>query len=256
MATGSLSGIGMPTVTGPAAFYCDGDSFAAGTQGVVAGRLGQGQNNSPYKNPFANSGSLCYGNGSSIPQWSNGNTNPNGSRKPADGYGTITASGFTFNRPITVWRNPTYTPVFDAGYAYRMSPMHVASKSVDIAYASQTNGTAVQQYSSWEGDPQKFNILSSGSNWKIAMKLNNAKCVGPASNGTGNGTLMEVQDCNGGNNQAWTVTANAGNGAFTFKNVASGRCLDVNGVSTADGARIQLWDCSGQTNQQYKIQSY
>jgi ricin-type beta-trefoil lectin protein/GLTT repeat-containing protein len=256
LATGWLSGLGMPTVNAPAAFYCDGDSFLAGTQGVVAGRLGQGQNNAPYTNPYASSGSLCYYNGGSVPQWSAGSTNPDGSRKPADGYKAIGASGYTFNHAITVWRNPTYVPVFDPGYVYRMMPMQVTGKSVDVAYASQTNGTAVQQYASWEGDPQKFNILASGSNWKITMKANNAKCVGPVSNGTGNGTMMEIQDCNGGSGQAWSVTANASNGAFTFKNVASGRCLDVTGKSTADGARMEIYDCNGQTNQQFKVQSY
>jgi len=87
------------------------------------------------------------------------------------------------------------------------------------------------------------------------MKTNNAKCVGPVANGTVNGTLLEVQDCNGGNNQAWTVTADTATGAFTYKNVASGRCLDVVGGSTADGTRMEIWSCNGGSNQKFKIQS-
>ncbi|MFF0307867.1 glycoside hydrolase family 27 protein [Streptosporangium sp. NPDC004379] len=37
----------------------------------------------------------------------------------------------------------------------------------------------------------------------------------------------------------------------TIRGVASGRCLDVNGVSQANGAQVQIWDCNGQSNQQW-----
>ncbi|MEU9833069.1 ricin-type beta-trefoil lectin domain protein [Streptosporangium sp. NPDC048047] len=36
-----------------------------------------------------------------------------------------------------------------------------------------------------------------------------------------------------------------------IRGVASGRCLDVNGVSQANGAQVQIWDCNGQGNQQW-----
>ena len=244
----------MPTVTAPAAFFCDGDSFAAGNQGVVAGRLGKGSGNAPYKNPFGD-GALCRNNGNADGQYSNGRSYPNGAPRPADGYKAITASGFSFNRPITVWRNPTYAPLFGT-YAYRLSPMTGWGKSIDVWSGSQSNGTAIQQWSSSDNDAQKFNIMPSGGNWKIAMKANNGKCVGPAGNGTGNGTVLEVQDCNGGANQAWSVTADASSGGFTFRNIAANRCMDLLYGNTADGARIGMWDCNGGVNQKYKIQAY
>ena len=124
------------------------------------------------------------------------------------------------------------------------------------AYASQNNGTAVQQYASWDGDPQKFNILSSGSNWKIAMTANNNKCLNPIGSSTANGTQIEIRDCDGSSAQAWSVTADANTGAFTFKNVKSGRCLDVTGKSQSDGARMEIWDCSGGSNQKFAVQAY
>jgi hypothetical protein len=250
--TGDLGGIGMAGVTGPAAYFCDGNGFIGGNAGVVAGRLGKGQNNAPYKNPFGD-GTLCNNKGAG--HWTYGT----GGQPAPDGFQQMCTSNYCFQNgdTLTVWRNNTYVPVFDAGYVYRMSPMSAPSSSLDVAYGSTTNGTVVQQYTTWGGDPQKFNVLKNSSGtWTITMKLNNAKCVGPVSNGTANGTMMEVQDCNGGTNQAWTVTANATNGAFTFKNVASGRCLDVTGKSTADGTRMELYDCNGGTNQQYTIQSY
>ena len=109
-------------------------------------------------------------------------------------------------------------------------PKHVSGKSVDVAYASTNNGTAVQQWGTNTNTAQKFAILASGSNWKIAMKINTNKCFGPAYNGTGNSTAIEIQDCNGGNAQAWTATLVSGTtDTFNFKNVASNRCLDVSG---------------------------
>ena len=117
-----------------------------------------------------------------------------------------------------------------------------------------TNGTAVQQWGTNSNTAQKFAILASGTNWKIAMTINTNKCIGPAYNGTGNSTAIEVQDCNGGNAQAWTATLVSGTtDTFNFKNVAANRCLDVQGYSTADGARMQLYDCGGGNNQKFAV---
>ena len=114
----------------------------------------------------------------------------------------------------------------------------------------------MQQYSSWDGDPQKFKILASGSNWKIAMKANSNKCLDVQNGGTANGTVMEIQDCDGSIDQAFTVTTDAQTGAFQFKNVKSGRCLDVTGWSGADGARMEIYDCNNGANQRFKVQAY
>jgi len=249
--TGDLAYASKPGVTGPVAYFCDGAGFTAGSSGVVAGRLGAGQANSPYVNPFGN-GVLCK-NTNAVPQYTYGT----GGQSDPDGYKALYTSGGTaWNDAITVWRNNNYTPVFDAGYTYRISPMSATTKSVDVANASQNDGTAVQQYSSWDGDPQKFNILAVGGAWKVAMKANNNKCLNVVGGGTANGTQVEIRSCNGANEQLWTITPDVQTGAFQFKNVKSGRCLDVTGWSQADGARMEIYDCSGGANQKFKIQAY
>ena len=185
--------------------------------------------------------------------------NVNGVPDCPDGYKAITASGFTFNSAITVWRSNTYAPQFDPGYTYRMMPMDSnGGLSVDVAYAAQTNGTIVQQWGSWNGDPQKFNILQSGSSWKITMKANNAKCLDLAGGGSslGNGTKIVIWDCDGSSSQAWNVTPDASTGAFVFQNVQSGRCLDQNAWSQTAGLQMQVWDCSGSGNQKFNVQAY
>ena len=172
-----------------------------------------------------------------------------------DGFKVACANNYCFQNgePLTVWRNPSYTPMFDQAYRYGLSPMSSTGKSIDVPYGSTNNGTVLQQYSSWNTDFQKFAILSSGSNWKIALKANTNKCFGPAGNGTANLTKIEVQDCNGSTNQAWNITADANTGAFQIKNVAAGRCLDVSGGSTADGAPMLMYDCWGGGNQRFKV---
>ncbi len=86
------------------------------------------------------------------------------------------------------------------------------------------------------------------------MTINTNKCVGPAGNGTGNSTVIEIQDCNGSNTQAWSATLVSGTtDTFNFKNVAANRCMDVQGASTAEGARMQLYDCHTGNNQKFAV---
>ena len=252
MMTGSLAIAGQPNVSGPAAYYCDGEGFAQGAAGIVAGRLGAGQSGAPYLNPFGD-GVLCKNTSGAVAQYSLGA----GAQPAPDGFKTLKTTGASWNNPITVWRNANYTPKFNALTSHRLSPLTAPAKSIEVYAGSTTNGTAVQQFTTWDGDSQKFKILASGSNWKLVMKLNSNKCVGPRLNQTTAGTWLEVQDCNGSNTQAWTVTPDVQTGAFKFKNVAANRCLDVTGASTAEAARMQLYDCiASLPSQKFKIQAY
>ena len=77
-------------------------------------------------------------------------------------------NGYVFQNgePITVWRNPntssggtsSTTITFNPAYSYRLMPKSVTGKSVDVAYASTTNGTAVQQWATNTNTAQKFKI--------------------------------------------------------------------------------------------------
>jgi glucosylceramidase len=140
----------------------------------------------------------------------------------------------------------------DPGKSYKLAPKSAPTKAIDIANGSQSNGTAVQQYDGYGGDPQKLVLKDSGKgNVKLTMKLNNNKCVGPKGGTPAHGVKLEVQDCNGGNAQAWiTGETSAGSGVFMLKNVAApGLCVDVTGASSANGAAMQVANCTGQGNQ-------
>ena len=52
-----------------------------------------------------------------------------------------------------------------------------------------------------------------------------------------------------------SASPTSGGGSGPIRGVASGRCVDVTGVSTADGTQVQIWDCNGQTNQTWSSTS-
>jgi hypothetical protein len=148
------------------------------------------------------------------------------------------------------------TPTFASSRTYRMVPQHATGQSVDVANNGQTNGTAVQQYGSWGTASQAFYLLQSGTDWKITMSANQNKCLTPSNNGTGNSTLIVIQDCNGSTAQNYTAMPMSTSGVYAFKNVASGRCLNIQGASTANAARLQIYDCGSTpgTNAQFGMQ--
>ncbi|MFE8945841.1 lectin [Streptomyces sp. NPDC007856] len=72
------------------------------------------------------------------------------------------------------------------------------------------------------------------------------KCLDVAGANSGDGTPVQLYDCNGTNAQQWTVGTDG-----TIR--ALGKCLDVTGNSTADGAKVQLWSCTGGANQKWTV---
>ena len=108
---------------------------------------------------------------------------------------------------------------------------------------------------SYDGWAQQFQILRASGGWKIVVSSATSKCVDLAGGAIDNGTKLVINDCNGASSQSWAVTADVQTGAFVFKNVAAGRCLDENNWDTSPGVPMQVWDCGGGTNQKYYIQA-
>jgi hypothetical protein len=71
--------------------------------------------------------------------------------------------------------------------------------------------------------------------------------------GTGNGTVIQIFDCNGGDNQKWEQVNI--NGVNSFRNPESGRCLDAKTGGTTIGTPIQLYDCNGTTAQSWTVRA-
>jgi opacity protein-like surface antigen len=66
---------------------------------------------------------------------------------------------------------------------------------------------------------------------------------------SGNGTKVQLWDCNGWNNQSWDLLWDG-----TIRSMASGRCLDADtGSISGNGTKVQLWDCNGWNNQKWYV---
>jgi hypothetical protein len=71
------------------------------------------------------------------------------------------------------------------------------------------------------------------------------KCLDAAWDATA-GTKVQIWDCNGGSNQHWNLNSNG-----TISNVSSGLCLDVSGNGTANNSPVIVWTCTAGSNQQW-----
>ncbi|WP_200804586.1 PQQ-dependent sugar dehydrogenase [Actinacidiphila paucisporea] len=76
------------------------------------------------------------------------------------------------------------------------------------------------------------------------------RCLDVIGQSTSSGAGINIYDCNGQANQAWTFTA-----AGELRVYDNPMCLDVVGQSTTAGAKLQIYPCNGGANQQWKINS-
>jgi Glycosyl hydrolase family 12/Ricin-type beta-trefoil lectin domain len=63
------------------------------------------------------------------------------------------------------------------------------------------------------------------------------------------GTAVQLWDCNGQANQAWSYPSGR------QLQVYGGMCLDASGAGTSNGTAVIIWSCNGQANQQWNVNS-
>jgi hypothetical protein len=73
------------------------------------------------------------------------------------------------------------------------------------------------------------------------------RCLDVPNASTANGTQIQLYDCSGAANQAWTYTSDKQLTGY------GGKCLDASGQGTGNGTAVVIWDCNGQTNQQWSV---
>lgn len=86
----------------------------------------------------------------------------------------------------------------------------------------------------------------------MAQKYN--KCVdGDVSSGGGNGSKVQMWDCNNLDNQLWMTGGSISGGPTKISHNGRLRCLDGDVSSGGgNGSRVQLWDCNGLPNQNWQ----
>ena len=122
-------------------------------------------------------------------------------------------------------------PTFSSSRTYRMVPQNATGESIDVCNGSQTTAPACSSTRPGNAS-QAFYLLPSGSDWKITMSANQNKCLGPNNNGTATAPHRH-SGLQRSTAQNYTAMPMSTSGVYAFKNVASGRCLNVAGNTTA-----------------------
>jgi hypothetical protein len=166
-----------------------------------------------------------------------------------DGFSSLTAGGVPWQHGITVWRNNSYTPQFDATYQYTVSPMAAPGMGVD------TGGSVAALYSISPTTlaSSVFAVVASGSNWKLSPLSDTTKCL-DAGAGT-NGSPVVLNACTTAMSQTFAIAADSQTGAFILKSAATGRCVQTRGAATTMGTVIEVDDCTGTSTQKLAIQA-
>jgi len=169
-----------------------------------------------------------------------------------DGYRSLstTSNAATWQHGITVWRNNNYTPVFDTGYQYRLSPLVSASMVVD----SGTSPAQLWSQTSPILQTSVFAFAARGSSWTLSPVGSPTKCLDAGAGG--NGTGIAVNSCNGSASQNWNIGAVPQSGAFTIAAALTGRCMHARNASSSPGTVMEVYDClAGNPSQQFNVQA-
>jgi predicted alpha-1,2-mannosidase len=114
----------------------------------------------------------------------------------------------------------------------------LAGNCIDVANASNANGTAVQLYPCNGSNAQTWTVVPDGTVQTLT------KCLDVTKGGTANGTQVQLYVCNGTASQQWQSTSDG-----QLVNPQSGRCLTDPGNSTTARTRLEIDDCQRATGQ-------
>jgi hypothetical protein len=122
--------------------------------------------------------------------------------------------------------------------------IRVNNQCLDISYAHTDNGSPVSLYTCLPGAAaQQWTRTTLGG----LRTPNSGRCldVNGAGNSGVNGTGLQIWDCNGTPQQAFTLNQATG----TFQSGIAGKCLDDKFGDTTPGNPVILYDCNGGTAQ-------
>ena len=129
---------------------------------------------------------------------------------------------------------PSYDGTATAGAVQPTGPVtsSLAGNCIDVANASNNNGTAVQLYPCNGSNAQSWTVVPDGTLQALT------KCLDVTQGGTANGTQVQLYVCNGTASQQWQSTPDG-----QLVNPQSGRCLTDPADSTSARTRLEIDDC-------------
>ncbi|WP_327287601.1 arabinofuranosidase catalytic domain-containing protein [Streptomyces sp. NBC_01198] len=124
-----------------------------------------------------------------------------------------------------------YEGVMTSGYPSDATENAVQTNINSVAYGSGGGGT---------GTTGALHAVGAG------------KCLDVPNSSTTAGTQVQIWDCSGGANQAWTRTSS---GQLAVYSGGSQMCLDAYNNQTTPGTKVEIWSCNGGANQQWSVNS-
>jgi hypothetical protein len=134
------------------------------------------------------------------------------------------------------------------------------AKCLDDNGNKSANGNKIQIWQCTSGDAgQDFSFVPQTSPGEVAdaglSQLGtidiHGKCLNIVSNGTANGSKLQLYTCNGGANELWEITGGYGQ----LYNPASGRCIDDPSSSKSNGTQLDIWSCNDEPWQDWVLPS-
>ena len=192
-------------------------------------------------------GHFGFGEGRLTYHFYDGNDNGNAKLMVRSDFGV--ANGWPY-----VGSPPSSGPVTSGG-TYRITPRH-SDKALDVVNCGTGNGTNVNQWSWLNNNCQKWIFTDAGDGY-YRISPSNAPNMALDLNACSGSNLANVQLWSWLNNdcQKWQLV-DRGGGYYSLRSRASGKCVDIEGISSSDGANVVQYDCiSGNYNQQFSFQS-
>ena len=131
-----------------------------------------------------------------------------------------------------------------------------SGKSLDVRYASTSNGTNIQTYEYNGSKAQQFIFETvspvTGGTYVIHSKSNYGQAVDVKFASTESGANVWSYEANGSGAQKWNITAN-GDGSYRIENAPSKKVLDVANGNAAEGNNVQQYAWNGSAAQKWYI---
>ena len=124
-----------------------------------------------------------------------------------------------------------------------------SDKAIDVEDISTDDGANVHQWEYLEGDNQHWEVEALGDGEYRLTVQHSGNVL--AADGTEDGDNVQQEEWSDNANQRWTFD-DVGDG-YAIENAASGRALDVDGISTDDGANVHQWEYVGGDNQTWTL---
>ena len=131
-----------------------------------------------------------------------------------------------------------------------------SEKSLDVRYASTSNGTNIQAYEYNGSKAQQFTLETvspvAGGTYVIHSKSNYGQAVDVKFASTESGANVWSYEANESGAQKWNIIAN-GDGSYRIENAPSKKVLDVANGNAAEGNNVQQYAWNGSAAQKWYI---